>query len=221
MCTLCGHCMASCPHQALSVGGVAPESLTQVHKDLAVNTDQAVQFLASRRSVRAYKKAPLEQELIEQVLNVTRWSPTGLNRQPVQWLVYNGRDRVSRLAGITADFLRGNEFFSGLAQAWDAGQDRILRGAPAVVIAHAPAENNIYSVDCVSAMTYLDLAAKAHGLGACWAGLLMMAAGGFPAMQAELNLPQGNAVFAAMMLGRPKFAYHAIPQRKPLAVEWR
>lgn len=222
ICIRCGHCMAVCPHQALSVGGMDPAAWTRVNHKLNPERDQVVQFLKSRRSVRLYKDEPVDRETLAQVLDVTRWSPTGINIQPVNWLVYDSPEGVRRLAGMLAEHLRAIEFFPQMVAAWDAGKDAILRSAPCVIIAHAWAENGRHAADCIAATTTLDLAARAFGLGGCWAGILMMAArAGNEPLLAELALPEGHAVFAAMMLGKPKHRYALIPERKPIQVEWR
>ena len=74
---------------------------------------------------------------------------------------------------------------------------------------------------CVIALTYLELAASAFGLGTCWAGYFNAAATFWPPLQSALALPENHASYGAMMIGHPKFAYHRLPERKEADISWR
>jgi nitroreductase len=99
--------------------------------------------------------------------------------------------------------------------------DPILRGAPTLVIAHAPKGYALAQVDSSIALTFLDLAAPTLGLGSCWAGFFMMAAVQWPPLQEVLALPEDHACFSAMMIGYPKYEYHRLLLRKEAATNWR
>ena len=105
--------------------------------------------------------------------------------------------------------------------AWDAGVDRILRGAPHVIVAFAHQDDRTAPAACTIAQTYLELAAHALGLGACWAGYFNAAANMWPPLQETLGLPQGHVSFGAMMVGYPRFKYHRIPPRRTARIKWR
>ena len=51
-CMACGHCVAVCPHGALSVTGVDIEDCPEIEKKLFLSWDQAEQFLRSRRFIQ-------------------------------------------------------------------------------------------------------------------------------------------------------------------------
>ncbi|MGD8293058.1 MAG: 4Fe-4S binding protein [Desulfobacterales bacterium] len=55
-CLICGHCVAVCPHGALSHTRVPIEACPPVETNLVLNEKQAVQFLRSRRSIRVFKE---------------------------------------------------------------------------------------------------------------------------------------------------------------------
>ncbi|MGE4505365.1 MAG: nitroreductase, partial [Desulfovibrionaceae bacterium] len=60
----------------------------------------------------------------------------------------------------------------------------------------------------------------AVGVGGCWAGFLMNAVEHTGEIDEALQIPEGHRIYGALMLGRPKFKYHLIPERKPLEVRW-
>jgi nitroreductase/NAD-dependent dihydropyrimidine dehydrogenase PreA subunit len=231
LCISCGHCVAVCPHGALSLDEMKTEDCPPIRAELALGNEQAEQFFRSRRSIRTYREAAVEHDKLARLIDLAHYAPTGTNSQQVQWLVINSREQLHAMGAMIIDMLR-NLIKAGhpLAQAyrlersvaaWEAGKDPVLRGAPALVVAHAPTTYPLAQVDSTIALTFLDLAAPTVGLGACWAGFFMMAAAQSSQLQELLALPEGHACYGALMIGYPKYAYHRLPTRKEPAVSWR
>ena len=107
------------------------------------------------------------------------------------------------------------------AAAWDAGKDRICRNAPHVIVAHFPEDVLVARSACTIALTYLELAAPAFGLGACWAGYFDTAVNLWTPLKDALELPDGHASFGAMMIGYPKYKYQRMPLRNQARISWR
>ncbi|MBI3753959.1 MAG: nitroreductase family protein [Deltaproteobacteria bacterium] len=231
LCIRCGHCVAVCPHGAFSHAEIKPGDCPPVRKEMALSIEYAEHFLRSRRSIRAYQDRKVEGEKIGKLINIAGYAPTGSNSQQVKWLVINSREKVHAMAGIIIDLLRylikeehpmaKTYRLSEMVTAWEAGLDLISRGAPALVIAHAPKDYPFARVDSANALTFLDLAAPSLGLGTCWAGFFMLAAPQWPPLQQALSLPDGHACFGAMMIGYPKYKYQRLPIRKEADITWR
>jgi nitroreductase/NAD-dependent dihydropyrimidine dehydrogenase PreA subunit len=231
ICIQCGHCVAVCPHGALSHRVMASEACTPLRKEWNISADQAVQFLKSRRSIRMFKPDPVPREGLTQLIDLCRWAPSGHNSQPLSYLVIENPAEVKRLAGLVVDWMKGmlaadNPFAAQMrmdrvAASWEAGQDRVCREAPHVVVVHAPKNNPFATTAGPIALTYLELAAKAMGLGTCWGGYFNTAALFYPPMTKELALPEGHTNLGAMMVGYPRFKFHRLPQRKEATVTWR
>ncbi|PKN07035.1 MAG: nitroreductase [Deltaproteobacteria bacterium HGW-Deltaproteobacteria-8] len=219
-CYMCGHCIAVCPKAALTLAGIDPSDLPAVQKKFSVAPEAAEQFLRSRRSVRRYKAHPLDHGLVTQFIDTARYAPSGMNAQPVNWVVVEGRESMLKLAGLTAKALRRLPYFLGFIEAWDKGEDTILRGAPNLIVAHAAATGFDHTVDGAIALTYFELAAHAHGVGTCWAGLLMLAAKDSPELCAALGIPEGHQVLGALMAGYPKHGFKRLPPRNEAKVRW-
>lgn len=231
LCIKCGHCVAVCPHGALSFDEMKADDCPPLKKEMALGLAQAEQFLRSRRSIRTYLEKAVEREKLAKLVDMAHYAPTGTNSQQVQWLVINSREQMHNLAGMVVAMVRhlikeehplakAYRLERSVA-AWEAGKDPILRGAPALVVAHAPKGYALAQVDSAIALTFLDLAAPATGLGTCWAGFFMMAAAQWPPLQQALALPDGHACFGALMIGYPAYEYHRLPLRKEAVVNWR
>lgn len=230
-CIKCGHCVAVCPHGAFTHNLLKSEDFPPLRKEYALTTEQAEHFLRSRRSIRSYKEQEVEGEKLTRLIEIARYAPTGTNSQQVNWLVVNSRAEVVKLTGMVIDLIRWmvkNDHpmatrynLAGFVTAWEQGVDIISRGAPALVMTHAPKEYGLAQVDCTSALTYFDLAAPTMGLGTCWAGFFMIALSQYQPLQDALALPEGHGVFGAMMAGYPKFNYQRLVPRKAPHITWK
>jgi nitroreductase/NAD-dependent dihydropyrimidine dehydrogenase PreA subunit len=219
VCIACGHCVAVCPHGALSNVNVDAQACRPAPKNLP--GEEAVRSLMlARRSVRAYKDKPVEPAVLSGLLDTARFAPTAVNTQNVAWVACTDPAKVRQAAGLAVDWLRTSGVYPKMVEAWDKGHDVAMRGAPAFVAAHCPSDYAWGDVDCTIAVSYLELAAASAGLGTCWAGLLTRAAQASPALSGLLGIPEGQTVRAALMLGYPKYRYQLIPPRNEARVSW-
>ncbi len=124
-CILCGHCVAVCPTGALMLAGKGAADLTPLDPALNIAPEAAEQFLRSRRSVRRFSNKPVEPELVRRCLDTARYAPSGMNAQPLSWIVAEGEKRMRGLAGLTADALPRLPYFQGFLEAWERGEDLI------------------------------------------------------------------------------------------------
>lgn len=219
-CLDCGHCIAICPHDALSLKGIKPETLLKAQKEHTIDGDALIHLLKSRRSIRQYKDTPVPREELQKLLDAAGYSPTAKNQQTYGWIVMEKRDDVYSLAKLMIEGMRKADVMHSMVNAFDAGHDVVFRGAPNLIIAHAPSDSVLPQVDCTIALTYLELAAWARGVGTCWAGFLVMAASQNPAVEKHLGIPEGHRLYGALMAGYPKMHFHRIPARKSRDIRW-
>ena len=106
LCIDCGHCVAVCPHEAITLHDTGPEFCTPIQRGLLPGSEQIDHFLRSRRSIRSYKDRPVEREVLEELIRTARYAPSGHNTLPVHWLVIERKDEVKRLAGIVVQWMR-------------------------------------------------------------------------------------------------------------------
>jgi len=230
MCISCGQCEVYCPTGAITQDSATAGSRTgaELAASGTILPGPLGMFMKNRRSIRKYQAKPVPKETIEAVLDIARYAPSAMNGQPVGWLVIGGAD-VRQVAGLTVDYMRElvktdhplSAYAPRFIAGWDNGTDVICHRAPHLLVAHIPADNPMASNDAIIALTHVDIAAPAFGLGTCWAGLVAMASFSYKPLQDFLALPKDRVPAYAMMLGYPKYKPHQIPVRKPLQVTWR
>ncbi len=230
-CIACGHCVAACPKGAIALEGMTPDDCTPIEPGLRISVDAAEHFLMRRRSIRAYKATPVEHHVLEEVLDLSRWAPSASNRQPVKWIVFEKPEEIRQIAELVIRWMQDmidqdmeaaqKLRLPGLVSLFAAGHDMICRGAPHLLLAHAPAGMPFMAQDCATAITYVELAALARDLGTCWAGYVTWAANSSADLRALLELPDEDQVYGGVLLGYPKYRYNCIPERFAPSVRWR
>jgi nitroreductase/NAD-dependent dihydropyrimidine dehydrogenase PreA subunit len=229
ICLRCGHCVVVCPHGAMDHAEVPLTDCPPIDPSLDLSREQAEQFLRSRRSVRRFKSRPVEQDDLQQLIEIARHAPTASNAQVLHWLVINDQKRLKEIARRVVDWMRDllqgsgeglMPYMPNLVKAWDKGFDSILRSAPCLVVAMAPAESRNGMVDLTLALSYLELAAPQFGLGTCWAGLLQGALMSLPDLKQDLGIPSGFPFHYPLMIGYSAARYYRLPQRRAPAITW-
>jgi nitroreductase len=208
-----------------------PEECDLVSKALLPTAEQVEHLLKTRRSIRVYKENRVPHAVLAKLIDIARYAPSGHNAQPVHWLVVEDPGEVKKLAALVIEWmsllirksprLTEQFHFDLFVNGWERGEDRVLRSAPHVIVAHAPKDTPMAQENCAIALTYLELAAHSQGLGTCWAGYLLAAASSFPALINEMALPGGHKCFGAMMVGYPKHEFKRIPLRNEPSMTWR
>lgn len=220
LCIRCGQCVSVCAKGALTNHLLTgQEFLDKSSLDRAA--DPLVYAMKTRRSVRAFKRRPVDKAVLKSLFDVVRYAPTANNSQKLWWIVTLETEGTRNFAALGLDWLRKTYFPDGLDGAWEGDADPVLRGAPHLLLCCAPEDYRWAATDCAIAVTHLELLAASRGLGTCWSGVFLRALEGWPPLAEALCLPPGQKVYAGLVLGYPRFEYRLVPPRKPAAVNWR
>jgi nitroreductase len=66
----------------------------------ARTTNDRITFLRTLRAVRAFRPDPVPQEVLDDILEVARWSGSASNSQPWEMIVVQNRDTLGALAPV-------------------------------------------------------------------------------------------------------------------------
>ena len=231
ICIDCGHCFAFCPAGSIELSTMSVEDALRLDHAKLPSPEQVELFLKGRRSIRNYKDEPVTKEAIEKLLDIARYAPSGINRQPVNWAAIMGKEKVYDLAQAVANWmeellkaksaLAESLHFDRLVDSWKNGKDLICREAPCIVIAYGLKDDPLVPQSCTISAAYLELAAFGLGLGACWAGYVNMAVNMSENVRKSVGLSGRASAGAAMMVGHAKYRYSRIPSRNPAKVIWK
>jgi nitroreductase/NAD-dependent dihydropyrimidine dehydrogenase PreA subunit len=231
LCINCGHCMAVCPPGALSLKTMSPQDCLALKEGWKLSPEKIESLFKGRRSIRNYKDQSVDQKIIEKIIDISRYAPSGINRQPVLWEVISGKENIRQLCEAVINWMRrlieekspmaASLRFENIVSAQEKGADRICRNAPHVILAYSVKDEPTGAQACTIALTYFELAALSFGLGACWAGYVSIAMNMSEEARKFAGLSSRAACHGAMMLGFPKYDYHRIPQRNSPNIRWR
>ena len=116
----------------------------------------ALETIFTRRSIRRFKKEPVSEGVIEQLLRAGMQAPSARNTQAWQFIVLNERSLLHAIADFHPFASMLNEAPSAIAICGDKRDE--------------PHEGYL-AVNCAAATQNILLAAHALGLGAVWIGI--------------------------------------------------
>ena len=162
-----------------------------------------IAFLRRLRAVRDFRPDPVPPHVVDDLLEVARWSGSARNAQPWEFVVVRDPETLGALAAAE-------------------GYAKHLAGAPlgiVLVMAGDPGRVAQETYDEGRLSERIMLAAAAHGVGSC---IGWFAGGGMDRAKAILGIPSERLVRTALSLGYPdEEARRARPKReqprKPLA----
>jgi nitroreductase len=141
-----------------------------------------MELIKTRVSVRKYKSDPIPDEILTQILNAGRLSPSGKNIQPYYFIVVKNPETKKKLE------LKPNTL-----------------EAPVIIVGVVdPTQGRCSVSDGILAFEHIILAAHNFGLGACWKGTYL---GYLPehadTIKNALNVPNHFEVVAYTPIGYP------------------
>jgi nitroreductase len=156
-----------------------------------------VKSIYERRSVRQFLDAPVDREVLLEVLRAASWAPSGLNNQPWRFAIVRKQGVKDQLAALTR-------------------YSTVLRGAAVLVPVFLDQESCYDRVkDCQAVGACLQnllLAAQAYGLGAVWIGEILK---NKDEVRSILGLPARLELMAVVALGHPAHRNQS-SHRRPL-----
>ena len=150
------------------------------------------ELLIQRRSVRKFARKAVPQGVVDDLIEVSRWTPTARNSQSFYFRVIRDKETISDLS-----YVRGQS------------SEPIRYSPVAVVVCGDPSLSSLYIQDaCLGAFQFV-LAAWYRGLGTCWIGNMDT-----KSVKKLLKIPKDHYVAAVTPLGYPVELPIVPPDRK-------
>ncbi|MHA1886164.1 MAG: nitroreductase family protein [Promethearchaeota archaeon] len=159
-----------------------------------MSESEQIKLLKERRSIRSYEQRSIDDIILTQILDTTRWCMSARNRQPWTFIVIRNKDMIQKVA---------KECTTG----------PFIAGAPVLVaiVGDMDFSPNWYLHDTCFASLQLALAAWSFGIGTCWIGRINR-----DNVKEILNLKKGDHLLTVLPLGYPKGGIPTAPPRKTL-----
>lgn len=235
----CGHCAAVCPQAAIRVAGLSPAALNLSTLVPAGQVAPAAlaQLMRMRRSCRNYSDDPVASQVLDDLVTMGAWAPSGTNSQRWTFSLLPDRAAVLRLAEAVGDFFRlleklgsnrlvrvASKFVPGdpigtywiehhesVAEAlrdWEQrGRDRLFHGAQAAILIGMRPGASCPREDALLAAGQILLAAQSMGLGTVLVGFVVEALRRDPRIKRKMGLPKDEKIYAVIGLGHPAVDY--------------
>lgn len=224
-CMKCQHCLTLCPVGAISILDKNPNDSALVKQ---INSDDILNLIQSRRSIRNYKQENVNPEIIQKLKDMLNFVPTGKNNHSLHFSFIEDIEVMDefriKVNNAIINFLNSKPIkflsekfkkFEKMQKAILDGNDVIFRGAPHLVVACAPVNSSCPQQDGVIALSYFELYANSLGLGTCWCGYAQAVLKFFPEFCEYLQIPKGYAPIYVMLFGYKNIEHKRVIQPKP------
>ncbi len=151
--------------------------------------------LVLRRSVREFSNEPVSDQLLNEVFDLCRYSPTSKNTQAFYFI--KSRDK---------------KLIKNLAAQKERGATPLVRAPLILAVCTDPNKTIRPEEDACIAATYLMLAATQFGLGTCWIGGMNT-----KAVKDILSIPEGHYIACLTPIGFPQQIDITLPKRRAVA----
>lgn len=247
-CTLCSHCLAICPTDAIVHSGLDEGQIRKIKKD-RICPDDYETIVRGKRSIRHFKEKPVLDNEIEKIISLSRYTPTATNSQNVSYTVVTDKGILKKVSrkifgyGVkTFRFTQKNpgrlvykmlQSFSWsnmitryldpmpyYIEETEKGRDLILHNAPALILVHGPKGGSFSNENCNLAACNMMNYAYSLGLGTCYIGFLSLSLKYSKSLRRLLEIPKKRCVYACFVLGYSAVKHKNSVSRNRPDIKW-
>lgn len=224
-CLTCGQCITQCPENAILFEDMGELRDFDGIRDLKTYLpyEKAFNFLAACRSTRRYMKTEVPQEILQKVIKVMEYAPTGINMRAETFTVISDREMLKSLSDAILEELQREETtwrmfrrqFSLMGPLYEIP---VFYDAPHVIFLSSPLNMVLGGINIGNIVTYGRLAAQSLGLGTCWNGWTQIANESSPKIRRMAKLK--GPLLMAFTIGYPDVKFYRIPPRSEKKVRY-
>lgn len=223
-CSLCGHCIAVCPEDAILYEDFGDEIFTFDgidHLEKIIPYESLYKFIRAHRSIRHFKNKEVPKEVLMKVLDLMQYAPTGSNLRYEKYVVISDREKLKSISDAVVETLLQNP---GMRDQYEISfnlldkhyEIPVFFDAPHVVFVYSMLDMQLADHNIGIIITYGRLAAQSLGLGTCWNGWTQIASQDNKKIMKLAGI-RGKHM-GAFIIGYPNISYKRCPprSRKPV-----
>jgi nitroreductase len=192
--------------------------------------NEVLKNIYARRSVRSYSEKKVTEETVKEIIKAGTHAPTGMNAQPLRFVVMENQERLDHYSGIAKGlFIAGAEDRSkdkpvpenlrGLIKTMSNPDFQIFYHAPTVVFIFADPSALTPVEDASLAVENMFLYASSLGIGSCWIGFARPLEHSAEFLK-ECRVPTDHRLVAQIVLGYPKGELAESKRDEPQIISW-
>jgi nitroreductase len=191
-----------------------------------LNLMSILETIYSRRSVRSYDSASIDQTTIQTLLAAAVQAPTAIYQEPWAFAILQDKSALKRLSDLAKPLFVEEVHRAHLDQGGHALEIftrpdfNIFYDAGTLIVICAKPEGPFVVADCWLAAENLMLTACALGLGTCIIGSALPALNS-PEGKAELRIPAEYEAIAPIIVGVPHGQTPPVPRKEPVILAWK
>lgn len=195
-------------------------------------------LVRKRRSYRRFKPDPIPDEIVDKILEVAQWAPSGFNTQPWEFVILTEEEHRKKIVEITSSYWTDSVEMEKAREEWQGrtwnlkgmtdetgdyseapvyillfGDPRPLDALPMGVQCDKHRKQLIYQASLANTFLYLHLAATTFGLGAQWYSVVQTPYCSC-LIKDYLGIPKEFDIFDMIVLGYPAVTPPRKYQRK-------
>jgi nitroreductase len=187
-----------------------------------VDTDNLLDIIRHRRSVRVYKTGKVTDKQLETILEAARWAPSGANTQPWEFVVTRDRKKMKRVREIYSQEWRDRKkedpvHYKGLKKDY-VGDVSVLvlacgeaRTKQVYLTTRQPSDREkLFQASVANSVQQAMLAAASMNLGTVWVSVREEVE---PELRKLFKVPNELRLLWVMPIGHPSSWPKAKPRR--------
>lgn len=215
-CLMCGHCAAICPANAITLTGF-DESPIELTQKPTLDPNELLMAIKSRRTIRNFKEKEISKEIVNQIIEAGRYTPSAKNSQNISYIVLDKEKSMYEEAAV--------KFFRKIKPIADIN----VKHSKEVAIddnfffKQAPIAIMVVTKDKISgslAASNMALMAESYGLGVLFSGYFSDVANNSPNLRKLLNLKRKDRVVTTLVIGYPNVKYRRTVQKEAANVRY-
>ena len=194
-CSLCGHCIARCPEDAILYEDMGEASSFKGinNPEIIVPYNNMIKILQAHRSIRRFKEEKVPKEVLKKVFDAMQCAPTARNMRSETFTIISDDEQIVSLSDAVIEELMKIAGFRAmygyrLTEAKKLFKSPLFFDAPHVIIISSRFDQESEANNIGVIITYGRLAAQSLGLGTCWNGITQTAMGLNPRLRRKFGI---------------------------------